>query len=49
MTTPTLPLLSLSDDELRVLTMLRSDLSSARFKLELLEQATRAMLSLKGG
>jgi hypothetical protein len=37
MTTPTLPLLSLSDDELQVLTMLRSDLSSARFKLELLD------------
>jgi hypothetical protein len=37
MTTPTLPLLTLSDDELQVLTMLRSDLSSARFKLELLD------------
>jgi hypothetical protein len=37
MTTPALPLLTLSDDELQVLTMLRSDLSSARFKLELLD------------
>lgn len=37
MTTPTFPLLTLSDDELQILTMLRSDLSSARFKLELLD------------
>jgi hypothetical protein len=36
-TIPTLPLLSLSDDELGVLTMLRSDLLSQRFKLELFD------------
>ena len=37
MTTPTLPLLGLSDDELQILTMLRSDLLSQRFRLELLD------------
>lgn len=37
MTTPTLPLLSLSDDEVGILTMLRSDLLSQRFKLELFD------------
>lgn len=37
MTTPTLPLLSLSEDELGILTMLRSDLLSQRFKLELFD------------
>ncbi|MFF3324961.1 phage portal protein [Streptomyces sp. NPDC002889] len=37
MTTPTLPLLGLSDDELQILTMLRSDLMNQRFKLELLD------------
>ncbi|MFF8829324.1 phage portal protein [Streptomyces sp. NPDC015131] len=37
MTTPTLPLIGLSDDELQILTMLRSDLLSQRFKLELLD------------
>lgn len=37
MTTPTLPLLSLSDDELGILTMLRSDLLNQRFKLELFD------------
>jgi hypothetical protein len=36
-TTPTLPLLSLSDDELDIVTALRSDLMSQRFKLELLD------------
>jgi hypothetical protein len=36
-TTPTLPLIGLSDDELQILTMLRSDLLSQRFKLELLD------------
>lgn len=37
MTTPTLPLLGLSDDERQTLTMLRSDLTSRRTKLELLD------------
>lgn len=37
MTTPTLPLLGLSDDELQILTALRSDLLSQRFRLELLD------------
>ncbi|WP_406325805.1 phage portal protein [Streptomyces sp. NBC_01617] len=37
MTTPTLPLLGLSDDERQILTMLRSDLLSQRFKLELFD------------
>jgi hypothetical protein len=37
MTIPELPLLTLSDDELQVLTALRSDLLSQRFKLELLD------------
>ncbi|MFD4921150.1 phage portal protein [Streptomyces goshikiensis] len=37
MTIPTLPLLSLSDDELGILTMLRSDLLDQRFKLELFD------------
>lgn len=37
MTTPTLPLLSLSEDELSILTMLRSDLLDQRFKLELFD------------
>lgn len=37
MTTPTLPLIGLSDDELQILTMLRSDLLTQRFKLELLD------------
>jgi hypothetical protein len=36
-TTPTLPLIGLSDDELQILTMLRSDLLSQRFKLELFD------------
>lgn len=35
MTIPTLPLLSLSDDEVQLLTALRSDLLEQRFKLEL--------------
>lgn len=35
MTTPTLPLLGLSDDEMNLLTALRTDLMSCRFKLEL--------------
>lgn len=37
MTTPTLPLIGLSDDELKILTMLRSDLFSQRSKLELFD------------
>lgn len=37
MTTPTLPLIGLSDDELQILTMLRSDLMNQRLKLELLD------------
>ena len=37
MTTPTLPLLGLSDEELQILTMLRTDLLSQRHKLELLD------------
>ncbi|MFF1341130.1 phage portal protein [Streptomyces sp. NPDC058290] len=37
MTTPTLPLLTLSEDELGIITMLRSDLLSERFKLELFD------------
>lgn len=37
MTTPALPLLTLSDDEQQILTMLRTDLTSHRFKLELLD------------
>ena len=37
MTTPTLPLLGLSDDELQILAALRSDLIAQRFKLELLD------------
>lgn len=37
MTTPTLPLLTLSEDEKQLLTMLRSDLLSARIKLELFD------------
>lgn len=37
MTIPTLPLLSLSDDERDIITALRSDLMSQRFKLELLD------------
>ncbi|MFC4512544.1 phage portal protein [Streptomyces ehimensis] len=37
MTTPTLPLLSLSDDELDLITALRSDLLTHRFRLELLD------------
>jgi len=37
MTIPTLPLVGLSDEELQILTMLRSDLFSQRFKLELLD------------
>lgn len=37
MTTPTLPLIGLSDDEKQILTMLRSDLMSQRLKLELLD------------
>jgi len=36
-TTPTLPLIGLSDDEKQILTMLRSDLMSQRLKLELLD------------
>ncbi|MER7733683.1 phage portal protein [Streptomyces erythrochromogenes] len=37
MTTPTLPLLSLSQDEQQIITALRSDLLSHRFRLELLD------------
>ncbi|WP_309140299.1 phage portal protein [Streptomyces sp. PKU-EA00015] len=37
MTTPTLPLIGLSDDEKQILTMLRSDLMNQRLKLELLD------------
>ncbi|MFD8577389.1 phage portal protein [Streptomyces virginiae] len=37
MTIPTLPLVSLSEDEQRIITALRSDLLSQRFKLELLD------------
>ncbi|MGW6946182.1 phage portal protein [Streptomyces xanthophaeus] len=37
MTIPTLPLLSLSEDEQQIITALRSDLLSQRFKLELLD------------
>ncbi|HCA85763.1 MAG TPA: phage capsid protein [Streptomyces sp.] len=37
MTTPTLPLIGLSDDEKQTLTMLRSDLMNQRFRLELLD------------
>jgi hypothetical protein len=37
MTIPTLPLLSLSDHELDILTMLRSDLLDQRFRLQLLD------------
>lgn len=37
MTIPTLPLLSLSEEELGILTMLRSDLLNQRFKLELFD------------
>src|SRR5688500_9430157 len=37
MTIPELPLLALSDDERNLLTALRSDLLSQRFKLELLD------------
>ncbi|MFD5137460.1 phage portal protein [Streptomyces sp. NPDC058378] len=37
MTTPALPLIGLSDDELQILTMLRSDLLSQRVKLELFD------------
>ncbi|MEK9524011.1 phage portal protein [Streptomyces venezuelae] len=37
MTIPALPLLGLSDDEQQILTMLRSDLLSQRFKLSLLD------------
>ncbi|MCX5202482.1 phage portal protein [Streptomyces sp. NBC_00237] len=37
MTTPTLPLIGLSDDELQLLTMLRTDLLEQRFKLDLLD------------
>ncbi|MER5312683.1 phage portal protein [Streptomyces sp. NPDC002773] len=36
-TIPTLPLVGLSDDELQILTMLRSDLLNQRFKLQLLD------------
>ncbi|MGW0984289.1 phage portal protein [Streptomyces xiamenensis] len=37
MSTPALPLLSLSDDELGIITLLRTDLQQARFGLELLD------------
>lgn len=37
MTTPTLPLLALSDDEQALVTALRTDLMAARFKLDLLD------------
>ncbi|MEE1813552.1 phage portal protein [Streptomyces sp. SP18ES09] len=37
MTIPTLPLVGLSDDELQILTMLRSDLLAQRLRLELLD------------
>lgn len=37
MTIPTLPLLGLSDDELQLMTHLRSDLLNQRFKLDLLD------------
>lgn len=37
MSTPTLPLLSLSDEELGIITLLRTDLQQARFGLELLD------------
>jgi hypothetical protein len=36
-TIPELPLLTLSDDEVQLLTALRSDLLQQRFKLELLD------------
>ncbi|MBP2581924.1 hypothetical protein J3A78_002402 [Streptomyces sp. PvR006] len=37
MTIPTLPLVGLSDDEQRILTLLRTDLLAQRFKLEVLD------------
>lgn len=37
MSTPTLPLLSLSDDEVGIISMLRTDLQQHRFQLELLD------------